>query len=450
MKKTENTLSLAIEEYFSRQVLEELSESFGEDALTRQIRLDAYQIFSLQPLPHGKMEEWRRTDIRKIPFEQLKIALKEKDCPSNVPHPPADLKKNYPFIHSCDGVVIDVHNVESLKEKGVIVSTWHDIIRENPDLAYEILQNPLERWEYGKFVSMNAAFFNTGLLIIIPRGVRLEKPIHHWAYFAQPNKAYFPRVTIIVEEGAEFTFFENLHAPLMNEPVFINGVTELIVKENARLNFSRIQNLEDNGFYLENGIGKVWRDGRLYHFEANLGAGWAKTKFECKLAGTNAEAILDGVYFANQKQHLDQKTMQYHLSPHTRSDLNYHGVVTDRAHTIYQGMIRAEKEAMHIDAYQSNKNLVLSDDARADSIPGLEILANDLRCTHGATIGKVDPEQIFYLQSRGLDLNDARQLIVAGFLEEVVVRIPSEEMRTIAMDIINGKIMKEITSERKA
>jgi Fe-S cluster assembly protein SufD len=444
MKTKYLELQQKIEELFNEEVLNKISTNFKENPIFQQIRKDAYQLFLLQPVPHPRMEEWRRTDVKKIPFDAIRIALPPEECKASVPTPPKEIVENHVFIHSCDGTMRTIQNADDLREKGVIIETWKTAMQKYPDLTAEILQNPLMRWEYGKFISMNAVFFNTGILIYVPKGVRVEKAIQNWTYFSEPNLAYFPRVTIILEEDTELSYFEYLNAPLMDAPIFINGVTELIVKDNARLNFSRVQNLEDNAFFIENGRAKIWRDGHLYHFEANLGAGWVKTKFESKLTGPNAEAELDGIYFANQKQHLDQKTMQYHDAPYTYSNLNYHGVVAGHAHTIYQGMIRAEKEAMKVDAYQSNKNLVLAETARADSIPGLEILANDLRCSHGATVGQIDEEQLYYLMSRGVPEPEAKHLIVAGFLHDVVKNIPSEGMQTIIQDIIDGKILKEI------
>ncbi|GAB4170042.1 MAG: Fe-S cluster assembly protein SufD [Calditrichia bacterium] len=433
-----------LDNILNETILEKLGARFKESSVFKQIREDAFQLYQLQPLPHNKMEEWRRTDLNKVPFDQLEIAIPEESCSRNVPKPPSELFEDDILVYSCDGTTISVHIPEEIKKMGVIVAPWEEAIAHNENFVAEILQNPLQRWEYGKFISMNAAFINMGILVYVPKGVQLTKNIHNWIYFSDPNKAFFPRVTIIAEESSQISYFEYLNAPLMQQPVFINGVTEIIVKSNARVNFARIQNLEDNAYYIENGRAKVWRDGHLYHFEANMGAGWGKTSFETKLTGENAQTILDGIYFANQKQHLDQKTMQYHDSPYTYSNLNYHGVVADKAHTIYQGMIRAEKDANKVDAYQSNKNLVLSEAARADSIPGLEILANDLSCSHGATVGQIDPEQLFYLLSRGVPEEDARHLIVSGFLREVVMRIPSEKMQRIIEDIIDGKILKEI------
>lgn len=449
MKSVYLELQNKLNHLYNEQKLQSLTELFNENPTFKQIRLDALELFKLQPVPNTKMEEWRRTDIKKVPFEELDIAIPPKECTTHIPKPPEEIVNGNIFIHSCDGTLISVNNKEDEEKDGIIIAPWKIAIQKYPDLTAEILQNPLMRWEFGKFVSMNAAFFNMGILVYVPEGKKLTKSIQNWVYFSQPNKSYFPRVTIILEKNAELSYYEYLNAPLMEEPIFVNGVTEIIVKENARLHFARIQNLEDNASYIENGRAKVWRDGHLYHFEANMGAGWAKTKFESKLVEPNAEALLDGIYFANQKQHLDQKTMQYHDAPYTYSNLNYHGVVADHAHTIYQGMIRAEKEAMKIDAYQSNKNLVLADTARADSIPGLEILANDLRCSHGATVGQIDKEQLFYLMSRGILEEDAKHLIVSGFLNDVIKRIPSEKMQQILQNIIDGKILKEIKSKNE-
>ncbi len=435
---------IGIEEVFDEKAVEELVKFRNEDVLLKHVRRDAWNLFNIIPSPNTKMEEWRRSSIKDIPFEEFTVGTIEPvKCP-NPPLPPKDVTKNSIVIYSCDGVLLRTEGLEKIRESGVVITTWQQAVREHSDLAFEILQNPLVRWENGKFEALNGALMNTGLLIYVPRNVQIPRTIQNWMYFTEPGRAYFPKVTVIAEAGAELTYVENINAPMMYKPMFINGVTEIIAKENSRVNFYRIQNLEDNAYYIDNGRAKLWNDARLHHLQANMGAGWAKTKFETKLVGENSEAKLDGIYFASQNQHLDQKTMQYHEAPFTYSNLDYHGVVTDNAHTIYQGMIRAEEIAVKTDAYQKNKNLILSDNARADSIPGLEILTNDLSCSHGATVGKIDRKQLYYLMSRGLSENDAKQLIVSGFLGEVVNRIADEEMIQLVSDIINGKILKEL------
>ncbi|MCK5075016.1 MAG: Fe-S cluster assembly protein SufD, partial [Calditrichia bacterium] len=400
-------------------------------------------------LPNKKMEEWRRTDVKKIPFNQFEVGTINPVRCQNPPSPPEEMCKNSILIYSCDGVLQKLEGLEDLKKQGVIISTWEEAVKKHEDLASEILQNPLVRWENGVFEAMNGAFLNMGIVIYVPKNVRLTRPIQNWLYFTEPRRAYFPKVTIIAEAGAELTYVENINAPLMHNPLFINGVTEIIVKENASVNFARIQNLEDNAFYIDNGRAKIWDEGQLYHFQANMGAGLVKTKFESKLVGQNAHAKLDGISFASQNQHVDQNTMQIHEAPYSYSNLNYHNVVTDEAHTVYRGMIRVEENAHKIDAYQKNKNLVLSDNAKADSIPGLEILTDDLSCSHGSTVGQIDQEQLYYLLSRGIKEEDAKQLIVAGFLDNIVQNLPDENMKLLISDIIEGKILKELRSHNE-
>ncbi|MCK5076016.1 MAG: Fe-S cluster assembly protein SufD, partial [Calditrichia bacterium] len=349
------------------------------------------------------------------------------------------------LIYSCDGILQKTEGLKELQKQGVIIADWEEAVKNHSDLSAEILQNPLVRWENGIFEAMNGAFLNMGILIYVPKNVQLPKPIQNWMYFTEPQRAYFPKITIIAEPGAELTYVENINAPLMHNPLFINGVTEIIVKENAGVNFARIQNLEDNAYYIDNGRAKVWDNGRFYHFQSNMGAGWAKTRFETKLVGQNADAKLDGICFASQNQHVHQTTMQIHEAPNSFSNLKYNTVVTDNAHTVYRGMIRAEENAQKIDAYQHNKNLILSDNAKADSIPGLEILTDDLSCSHGSTVGQIDQEQLYYLISRGIKEEDAKQLIVAGFLENIVQSLPDNNMKLLISDIIEGKILKELS-----
>jgi Fe-S cluster assembly protein SufD len=442
--KTLQNIDLA--KIFNDDIVETLSRKREESLPFFRIRQDAWNTFSVMPLPHRKMEEWRRTDISNIPFDQFEVGTLNVVRCQNPPSPPKDIYQNSILVYSCDGNLQKTAGAEELASQGVIIATWQEAMKKHEDLISEILQNPLVRWENGIFEALNGAFLNMGMVIYVPKNVRIEKPIQNWMYFTEQKRAYFPKVTIIAEQGAEVTYVENINAPLMHNPLFINGVTEIVIKENAKVNFTRIQNLEDNAYYIDNGRAKIWRDGYLYHFQANMGAGLTKTKFESKLVGENANAKLDGIAFANQKQHVDQSTMQVHAAPYSYSDLNYHSVVTDQAHSVYKGMIRAEENAQKIDAYQNNKNLVLSDTSKADSIPGLEILTDDLSCSHGATVGQIDPEQLYYLLSRGLKEEDAKQLIVTGFLDKIVQNLPNEDMRELVSDIIEGKILNELRS----
>jgi len=438
-----------LSEIFTSDLVEQLSQSREESSPFQRIRQDAWNTFDIMPLPSKKLEEWRRTDISKVPFDEFEVGTLNPVRCQNPPSPPEDISKDSILIYSCDGNLQKLSGAEELKKQGVIISTWQDALKSHEDLASEILQNPLVRWENGIFEAMNGAFLNMGIVIYIPRNVRLTRPVQNWLYFTEPRRAYFPKITIIAESGAELTYVENINAPLMHNPLLINGVTEIIVKENASVNFARIQNLEDNAYYIDNGRSKIWDDGQLYHFQANMGAGLTKTKFESTLVGKNSYAKLDGICFASQNQHVDQNTMQVHEAPYSYSNLSYNNVVTDKAHSVYRGMIRADENAQKIDAYQNNKNLVLSDTAKADSIPGLEILTDDLSCSHGATVGQIDPEQMYYLLSRGITKEDAKQLIVSGFLENIVQNLPDEDMKLLVSDIIEGKILNELRSHHE-
>jgi Fe-S cluster assembly protein SufD len=221
---------------------------------------------------------------------------------------------------------------------------------------------------------------------------------------------------------------------------FFSGGTEVFVGEDAKLVYGHLQDWGRNVFHYSNQRARVERGGELQWIQTFLGGRMTKTNSYFRMAGAGARAYVHGFMFGDQRQHFDLHTLQQHLAEQTTSDLYIKGALKDRARSVYQGMIQVARGAQRTDAYQANRNLLLSETARADSIPGLEILANDVRCTHGATIGTVDPEQMYYLMTRGLARNDAQRLVVEGFFAPVLDRIPLESVREQLRGVIQAKI----------
>ncbi|RME74174.1 MAG: Fe-S cluster assembly protein SufD, partial [Planctomycetota bacterium] len=270
----------------------------------------------------------------------------------------------------------------------------------------------------------------------IPRGVAIREPF--CATFFEPGgkSASLPYILIYLEEGSQASFF---FQTLGGEEGFRNGRLEILLEDNSSLHIGEIQGLSEKALYFWNGKALVGRDGRISSLFANFGASLLKNKLEVHLLKPGGEAKLNGVYFTSGRQHFDQRTVQYHDAPHTTSNLFYRGALKDKSHAVYQGLIDVEKRAVKTNAYQTNNNLLLTDHARADSIPSLEIKANDLKCSHGATVGKLDENQIFYLMTRGFSQEEARTLLIMGFFEEVIQETPKELHR-----IIKGKVAQKL------
>ena len=272
------------------------------------------------------------------------------------------------------------------------------------------------------FVARNEASWSGGAFVYVPAGQRFEMPIGLSAIQGAAGSAMGWRSLIVLEEGAEAEVWEQYLAGDPEADALFNGVTEIRVGEGATLRFVCGQDLSDSSWVFATQRAEVERDASLDWLALGFGSARGKVRMETKLAGQGSSAKVTGAYAGLGTQHLDYDTTQEHAAPNTVSDLAFRGVLSDSATSVWRGMIRVDRDAQHTDAFQESRNLLLSDRAHADSIPGLEIEADDVRCTHAAAIAQVDAEQLFYLQSRGLDEADSKRLVIDGFLQELVNR----------------------------
>jgi Fe-S cluster assembly protein SufD len=272
-----------------------------------------------------------------------------------------------------------------------------------------------------KFALENLARWEHGLLVHVPKGVELEKPLY--VQVTSSGGPLFWRMVVIADEGARFTVIEDLSSTGDDTVAYTNAVVELFVDQAAKIEYVSLQNLSKETWHF--GRHKAWleRDSELDWVIGGFGSKRGKVWIENDLAGPGATSRVTGAYFADGDQHLDYDTFQEHIAPNTESDFAFKGALRENASAVWRGMIRVEEGAQKTNAYQENRNLLLSDKAHADSIPGLEIMANDVRCTHGATLGKVNREELFYLMARGLSRAEAERLIVRGFFQDVLDRI---------------------------
>jgi Fe-S cluster assembly protein SufD len=280
-----------------------------------------------------------------------------------------------------------------------------------------------------KFTAQNAAVWEHGLLVRVPKGVVLEKPLHVRIASSVPGGSLFFRMVVIAEEQSRFSLVEEWVSAADDLEAYTNGVVELFVEDAAKLEYVSVQSLSRQTWHFATHHARVERDAELDWVAGGFGSKRGKVRIQNDLAGPGATSRVTGAYFADGDQHLDYDTFQEHMAPSTTSDFAFKGALREQATSVWRGMIRVEQEAQKTNAYQENRNLLLSDKAHADSIPGLEILANDVRCTHGATVGKVDRDQLFYLMARGLPRSEAERLIVRGFFTEILDRIELEPVR---------------------
>jgi Fe-S cluster assembly protein SufD len=279
------------------------------------------------------------------------------------------------------------------------------------------------------FVARNDAAWRDGVLVHVPAGVRLEQPIRIEVPLDRDGEAVAWRTLVVLEEGAEAEVWEHWSSPGDEIDAVLNTVVELHVGQGATLRYVNTQDVSERAWIFATARAQVERDGRLEWAALGFGSARGKVRMETKLAGPGAEARVTGGYAGSAGQHLDYDTTQEHAAPNTNSDLAFRGVLAAGATAVWRGMIKVDPGAQQTDAFQESRNLLLSTEAHADAIPGLEILADDVRCTHAAAVAQVDRDQLFYLTSRGLDEALAKSLIVEGFLESLVERLAAGPVR---------------------
>lgn len=278
------------------------------------------------------------------------------------------------------------------------------------------------------FSARNDAYWTDGALVYVPRHVTVEEPIVLTNVLAQDGSALHWRTLVVLDEGAEATVFDQTVGGSADEGL-VNGVVELVVGENATLRYVGVQDVSERTWVFGNERATVQRDGTLDWVTLGFGGANGKIFLETTLAEPGSSARVTGGYALHGRQHLDFDTRQEHAAPDTVSDLAYRGILADRASAVWRGMIKVDPDAQRVDAFQESRNLLVSKKAHADAIPGLEILANDVRCTHAAAIAQIDPEQLFYLRSRGLSDERARRLVIEGFLGALLERFDEGPLR---------------------
>ena len=280
-----------------------------------------------------------------------------------------------------------------------------------------------------KFAAHNAAMWEHGLLVQVPKGVVLEQPLYVRVINDVEDGSLFWRLLIDAEPESRFAVIEEYASTSPELAGYVNAAVEIFVGQGAKVEYVSVQNVSRETWHFGTHHARVDRDAELDWVAGGFGSKRGKIRIQNDLAGPGATSRVTGAYFADGSQHLDYDTFQEHIAPNTTSDFAFKGALRDTSSAVWRGMIRVEEDAQKTNAYQENRNLLLSRDAHADSIPGLEILANDVRCTHGATLGQVDRDQLFYLMARGLSRQEAERLIVRGFFQDVLDRIELEPVR---------------------
>jgi len=383
----------------------------------RDLRQAAWARYEALPWPGRRDEEWRRTDPKLLPTFPADVKPQEGSFQAGWEAPSPELIRS-----------------------GVILTDLATATKQFPDLIEEHLFQTGEPGGLSKFVALHQAVAHQGLFCYVPDGVRVELPLRSWIV-AACGPALFPHVLIVVGQNAELTLIdERRSSSEAGDPLFSNEMTEIRVGAGGILRYVHLQRWNHSTSELFSQRAILEKDAQFLNITVGLGGRLAKANVETVLQGPGTRAELLGIFFESGTQHFDFHTLQDHQAPNSFSDLLYKSALADQARAIYTGLIRIEKQAQKSNAYQANRCLLLSQGAKADSIPMLEIEADDVRCTHGVAVGPVDEEQAFYLMSRGLSAAEAERLIVEGFFEEILKRIPLESLREQLAAEIAGRL----------
>ena len=394
-------------------------------------RARAWESFGKQTLPDVTQEAWRRTDLRGLPTGSF--SLPQRDAYKDLPPVAPDLLRPLiadqhggQIVLMPGGATIDLD--PALAAQGVIFTDLQTASQKHPEILDRILGQTVNV-EEGKFAALAGAFSQNGLLVYVPKNITLEQPLHSILWGPGANLAHMSHILVLVDEGASVSYVHESASPTESGDALHAGIVEIKVMQGGSLKFVELQSWGTHVWNFSHERIRVERDGKLDWIFGAIGSKLTKNFSELDLAGEGATGRMSGFYFTDGKQHLDHDTQQNHLAPHTTSDLLFKGALKGSSRSVWQGMIYVAKGAEKTDGYQANRNIVLEEGARADSIPGLEILADDVRCTHGATVGKLEEEPVFYLRSRGIPKADAERLVVEGFFDPIMQRIPFEGVR---------------------
>jgi Fe-S cluster assembly protein SufD len=427
---------------FDEAALASLPESAG---FTGELRSRAFADFSALPIPSQETEEWRYTDLSDLelsfaPYTAGGRAATLDDVPDPIQAAAGDIGDRAGLLIQHNSDVMLAHLDPDLATAGVAFGDLDVAAATHPDVIERNLHElvPTSRT---RFTALHAAFRTGGTFVHVPRDTQVALPIQTLTYLDTSGAALFPHTLIVVEPGAELTFIERYASPELTRALSV-AVTEIFVGDGAHVRYAAIQDWGEGVTHLGIQRVRVGRDAEFRTLSVGFGADLARTETEVVLAEPGGFSEQLGVFFADGEQHFDHRSIQDHVAPNCTSDLLYKGALRDRSRAVYSGWVYVRPGAQKTDAMQTSRNVVLSEHAKADAIPNLEIEANDVRCGHAASVGPVDDEAIFYLQSRGIPRAEAERLIVTGFFQEVLDRVQIAEVQRGAERAIEDELSR--------
>ena len=430
---------------FDQDSFETFLSSVSQPQWLVEKRREAWSHFQSMPWPTRSDEEWIRTDIRLFNLDRFPLPARDSVEPSvstNSVESVALLAKGVELAGS--SMSVDSHPASSWigdkwRDQGVVFGNLRDLSSSHESLIRPYLMQRAFDPTHDRFAALHAACWSGGHFLYVPRGVVVDEPFHLVSSVSDGGTD-LGHTLVILEEGAEATVLEENAGLGEHDSGLHCGGQELLVGTGANLRYVHLQHWGDRTWHFAQQKAILDRDATIQWTIGALGSRLSKVNQQVELAGEGANSQVNGVLFTQDKQHLSYHTLQHHVAPHCQSDFLYKSALQDRSRTVWRGMIKCDPDAQKTDGYQRNDNLLLSSHARADSIPGLEIEADDVRCTHGSTSGKVNEELIFYACCRGFTRKEAVRMIVTGFFQQIFDRITIDSVREALASAIARRV----------
>ena len=428
---------------FSQETVRRASAAKDEPAWMLDLRLRAWQTFESLPWPKPTDEDWRRTRLTSFnlenytPFATPGGTVGPNELDPVLLNALDEMDSSASLVYRDGGVIYSRQN-NDLNRQGIVFTDLQTAVKRHPELVRRYFMTEAVKPEANKFTALHAALWDTGSFIFVPSNTKVVLPLQAILYQGERVGGYH-HTLLVAEEGAEVTVVDDL---LGAKNSFQATVVELILKDNAQVRYMNLQDFEHTAWNFLTGRAVMGKDTDLRWIQVSWGSRLTKAFLDLDMRGEGGHGELLGLYFPTRRQHIDHQTLQLHRAPNCFSDLLFNGALKHRARSVYMGIIKVLPGAQKTDAFQRNGNLILDNSARADSIPGLEIEADDVRCTHAATAAQVEDEYVFYLMARGLSRPQAERMIVQGFLQKVLDRVPVESVVHKLEKVIARKISR--------
>lgn len=441
----------------SREAVLALSERLGEPGWLREARLEGWEAFESLPLPRWTkgIAQWWTTDVSEIDLDRLRAWVPSSMSPEQardsvslayVSEEDVETGEVTEVAEERGAMLVQVNSEaaytfvpQEMRAQGVIFSSLEEAVREHPDLVQKYLHK-LVKPNTDKFAALHSALWTGGVFLYVPEGVEVELPVHVVYRLDTPGAAALGHTLIVAERGANVRYIEEFLSDGTEGQALHSGVVEVSVGEDAKVEFTSMQEWSREVFSFATRYAQVEKGGLMHWVIGEVGANLIKAHAETQLLGTGARTLTRGICFTDAEQHFDNTSNTHHAAVDTFGDILFKGAVRDKSRLGFEGIIKVDHGAQRTDSYLSMHTLFLSEGARANSVPGLEILADDVRCSHGATVGTIQEEQMFFLRARGIPETEAEKLIVGGFFEPVIAEMPLESVRQRLRRIIQHKV----------